>query len=649
MARVAGQPGELPAAETRRTRSLMLRLGLAAFFSSNVMVLSLLLYSGETPPDVRPMIERLALLLSAPVLVLLEPPFLAGLMRDLRRGRFSMDGLIGLGTGAAFLYSCWNVVAGREGVYFDTATMLLLLVTAGRLLEANARLEGKRALEGLVRSQPPEARVWREGNWRWVEVASVVPGERVQVAAGERIPVDGKVERGTAAVDQSMLTGESLPVERGPGSQVHAGTLCLDGTLELTVTAAVGDSLLQRMIRAVEEARAQPSRRERLADRAVAVFVPATLLLATTVTLYWWRRDPARAWLNGLSVLVVACPCALGIATPVVSARALGAAARNGVLVRSAEAMERLGELRTVALDKTGTVTSGRVTLRRLVGDDPRELLSKAAAAAAGSLHPVATAVTRAAEASGIRAGAARFARTVPGRGIEAQLEDGSKVWLGQPRWVAAEAGVPPVHWKVEGDSGVAWCAIEGRLLGGFVFEDPVTQEAIEAAAACRRMGLHLVLLSGDRSEAVAEAARRLGIREFAGGLLPEEKIQRLRALQARAAPVAMVGDGVNDAPALTAADVGIAVSGGADISREVAAVVLLASDLRALPRLVALARRARTVARQNLAWAFGYNSIGLALAAAGMLRPVWAALLMLASSTAVILNSLRVGRRWVD
>jgi heavy metal translocating P-type ATPase len=590
--------------------------------------------------------QGLALWLSVPVLVLLEPPFLAGLARDLRRRRFSLDGLIGIGAAAAFLYSGWSLAAGGEAVYFDTATMLLVLVTAGRLLEANARLEGKRALDGLMRSQPVEARVWREQAWRTVEASSVTAGERVQACAGERIPVDGAVQHGVAAVDQSVLTGESLPLERGPGSQVRAGSLCLDGTLEITAAAPAADSLLQRMIRAVEELRATPSRRERLADRAVAVFVPLTLLLAAAVTAYWSRRDPARAWLNGLSVLVVACPCALGIATPVVNVRALAAAARRGILIRSPEALERLAEVHTVALDKTGTVTCGQMEVTRVVADNQAQLLAHAASAAAGSLHPVALAVARAAEAAGVAPAPRQSARTLPGRGVEARLLDGSPVWLGQPRWVASRAGLSHQPAPDEGPGGVAWCATEGRLLGAFFFQDPVSQEALDAVAACRQLGLRLALLSGDRAPAVSEAARRLGVIEWAAELLPEEKVERIRASQAKGQLVAMVGDGINDALPLAAADVGIAVSSGTEVAREVAAVAFLEGDLRKLPQLVELARRARRVARQNLAWTFAYNSVGLALAAAGLLRPVWAALLMLVSSAVVIGNSMRVGRQ---
>jgi len=438
LATVAGQPGDAPGAETRRSRSLMLRLGLAAFFTADVMVLSLFLYSLEmpgvrvhTPASVLALMRGLALAFSVPVMVLLEPPFLKGLARDLRRGRFSLDSLIAIGAGAAFLHSAVAVLEGRATVYFDTATMLLLVVTAGRLLEANARLEGKRALEGLVRLQPPQARVWR-------------------------------------------------------------GEACL-----------------------------APSRMERLADRAAAAFVPLTMALAALVTVYWQSAGPGRAWLIGLSVLVVACPCATGIAASLANVLALGAAARSGVLIRSTEALERLVGVRTVALDQIA--------------------------------------------------------------------------------------------------------------------------EAAEVLAACRKLGLRLMLLSGDRTAAVEEAARRLDVADYAGELLPEDKVTRIRATQAQGQRVAMVGDGLNDALALAAADVGIAVSSGVEVTREVAQVAFLEGGVWKLPRLFELARRARRIAIQNLAWAFGYNAVALALASAGLLRPIWAALIMLASSVVVIANALRV------
>jgi Cu2+-exporting ATPase len=626
-----------PSAETRQSRALLLRVGLAAFFSADVMVLSLFLYSldrAQAEPAVLALIRGLLVCFSIPVFVILAPPFLAGLVRDLRRRRFSMDSLIALGAGTAFVYSCTS-----ETVYFDTATMLLLLVTVGRLLEANARVRGRRALRELIALQPPQARAFRDGGWQTVNAASVEPGQRVQIWAGERIPVDGHVLQGAAAIDQSMLTGEPLPVERSMGDTVRAGSLCLDSVLEIACTAATSESWLTRMVRAVEEAERLRSPLERLADRVAAAFVPLTVALAAVVVLFWWPHGHESAFLNGLSVLVVACPCALGIALPVVNVLALAAAARRGILVRSAEALERLAEIRTVALDKTGTVTRGQVEVKQLVladAADEQVLLAQAASAAAESLHPVAQAIVRLAQQRGVPLEPRRRVQVLPGRGLEAELDSGAQVLLGQPRWVEGRIGNVP-----EPPSGTAWCAADGRLLGAFLLDDPVSPEAVEAAAACRVLGLNLLLLSGDRTEAVARAASLLSISDYAGGLLPEEKAARVQAIE----HAAMVGDGINDAPALAAADVGIAVAGGTDVAREVAQVVFLQGGLSNLPPLIQLARRARRIGRQNLAWTFGYNSAGLTLAACGLLQPIWAALIMLASSVVVISNALRVQR----
>jgi heavy metal translocating P-type ATPase len=612
------------------------RIGLAGFFSANVMVLSLFLYSTESaPPVALALVRGLLLCFSIPVFAILAPPFLAGLVRDLRRRRFSMDSLIAVGAGSAFVYSCGSVfsAAGRE--YFDTATMVLLLVTIGRLLEANARVKGRRALMGLLELQPPQARVWRNG-WFMAEAGSVEAGERVQVWSGERIPVDGRIVSGSTSLDESMLTGEPLPAERGPGEPVRAASVCLNGLIE--IEAAGGTPLVARIVASVEEAQRLRSPLERATDRAAAAFVPFTLALAGAVTAWWWRSSTEKAWLSGLSVLVVACPCALGIAVPLVNVLALTRAARRGILVRSSEALERLASVHTIVFDKTGTVTRGQVEVKEVLpagGQDAPTLLEMAAAAAAHSVHPVARAIAQAARESGITPAPVHHVQDFPGLGVAAELEDGRRVLLGQPRWVAAQAepsGCAP-------ESGSVWCAVDGRVLGAVLLDDPVAPEAVEAVAACRRLGYELALLSGDRQQAAESAAIRLGIRDFAGGLLPEEKAAWIRERR----HVAMVGDGINDAPALAAAEIGIAVAGGTDVAREVAGVVLLEPGLDQLPELLELARRARRIARQNLAWTFAYNSTALALAAAGLLQPVWAAAVMLSSSALVIGNSLRL------
>jgi Cu2+-exporting ATPase len=641
----AAQPGER--VELRQSRGLLLRLGLAAFFSANVMLLSIFLYTGEAPPLAVKLVDSLLLVLSAPVFVLLAPPFLAGMARDLRRRRPSTDSLIAIGTAAALVYSAISVFRGSTAVYFDTATMVLMLVTAGKLLESNARLKGRRAVEELIVAQPTTVRVWRDGGWHEAAAAQVQRGETVRVLAGERIPVDGRIVHGAAAVDESMLTGEPLPAERETGGAVRAGTLCLNGVLEIEASGDSSQTLLARIIASVEEAQRLRSPLERLADKVAAAFVPAVIALAGIVALQ-------SAWLNGLAVLVVACPCAMGIAVPLANVLALAAAAREGVLVRSSEALERLALTDTIVFDKTGTLTRGEAEVKHVApvpGEDQRTLLAAAATAAADSLHPVARAVLRRAERDGVQPWPRRRVEVLPGRGVEVESEAGATFVLGQPRWIESRVGSVPEGWQAEMNArlnsahGVVWCAADGRLMGGLWLDDPVSDEARECVAACQRLGLRLHVLSGDGQVSVGRAAAALSIPSAEGGLLPEEKAGRIRAWRAAGQRVAMVGDGINDAPALAAAGVGIAVSNGTEVTREVAEIVFLESGLWRLPRLIQLARRTRRIARQNLGWAFGYNLIGVGLAAGGKLRPVLAAVLMLASSLLVTANSLRVGR----
>lgn len=647
--------------ETRQTRALILRLGLSGFFSANVMVLSLFLYSLESPgaaatapPAALALIRGLLMCFSFPVFAILAPPYLAGFVRDLHARRFSMESLIAMSTSAAFLYSCISVFEGSGREYFDTATMVLLLVTVGRYLEAGARVKGRRAILDLIGLQPPLARVLREGSWRMVDARSVAAGERVQVWSGERISADGRVVSGLASVDESMLTGEPVPVERGPGDTVRAGSLCLDSVLEISRTAEP-ESFLDRIARMVEQAQRVRSPLECLADRIAGILVPGTMALAAAVWLWWWPRSPETAWLSALSVLVVACPCALGIAMPLANVRALAEAARRGILVRSSEALERLASIRTIALDKTGTLTRGDIRVTRIVPapkETERTLIETAATAARGSTHPVAKAVARLAMERGLVGNAeAEDLEVLPGRGASAVLAGGKRVLLGQIQWIQEVAGPLPLELNKaleqnEEMGGLVLCAAGSRIRGAFVLEDPVLPEARKIVLECVELGCRVVLLSGDRESPVRRAAAEAGITEFHSGLLPEEKVQSIRAMQARGEKVLMVGDGINDAPALAAADAGLAVSNGTDVAREVAQVALLDGGLWKLPEILKLARRARRIALENLGWTFGYNMFALGLAATGHLRPVWAAALMLASSLLVISNSLRLSSR---
>jgi heavy metal translocating P-type ATPase len=530
--------------------------------------------------------------------------------------------------------------------------MVLLLVTAGRLLEAHARRRGRRAVRELMELSPTLARIRRAGAWVPVDAATVNAGDWIQVLAGERIPVDGMIQRGASAIDESMLTGEPVPAERAPGDRVSAGSLVVDGTIEVRCTQPVDSSMVARIVSSVEHALEHRSHIERLADRAAAVLVPATVALACLVTIAWWGRGAERAWMAGLSVLVVACPCALGIAVPLVNTMAIGAAARSGILVRSAAALERLAHIDIVAFDKTGTLTEGQLRVAGILPVPPldeRALLVLAAAAAEDSLHPVSRAIARYARAAGVTIPSRNKVTVLAGRGVEATLASGCRVTLGQPAWVERGVERIPEGWRVALDAaaaasnGVVYCAADGKLAGALLLEDSIAPDARAAVAACASLGLRTILLSGDRPAAVAHVAASLGIDDHEGGLSPEDKAARIQALQQNGHAVAMAGDGINDATALAAAQVGIAVAGGTDVAREVAEVVFLDTGLHRLAWLLELARRARRVAIRNLLWTAGYNAIALAAAAAGWLTPVLAAALMLVSSLFVIGSSLRL------
>jgi heavy metal translocating P-type ATPase len=658
MAAALGSATSPAAANVAVVRSLILRLGLAAFFASNVTVLSLFLYSLDAPGAQAPpahvlaMIRWLVFLFAIPAFGLLFPPYAATLARDARRLRFSMDSLIALGAGAAFLFSAASVIRRMNQIYFDTACMVLLLVTAGRLLEAHARRRGRRSVRELMELSPATARVRRDHVWAPVDASAVNAGDVVQVLAGERIPVDGTIERGASAIDESMLTGEPVPADRAPGDRVCAGSLVVDGTIELRCTQSVDFSMVARIVSSVEQALEHRSHIERLADRAAALFIPATVALACLVVIAWWGRGAEHAWMTGLSVLVVACPCALGIAVPLVNTIAIGAAARSGILVRSAEALEQLAHIDTVAFDKTGTLTEGKLRVAGLLPVAPldeRALLMLAAAAAEDSLHPVSRAIARHARAAGVTIPVRDKVTVLAGRGVEVTLVSGCRVTLGQPAWVERGVGRVPEDWRAQleaaaaASNGVVYCAADGKLAGALLLEDSIAPEARAAVGACSSLGLRTVLLSGDRPAAVAHVAALLGIDDYEGGLTPDDKAARIQAMQQNGHAVAMAGDGINDATALAAAEVGIAVAGGTDVAREVAEVVFLDAGLHRLAWLLHLARRARRVAIRNLLWTAGYNAIALLAASAGWLTPILAAALMLVSSLFVIGSSLRL------
>jgi len=644
------------------------RLGLAIFFTMNVMAFTMALWTTDVYPiegtgqagliaTFHGLFRHLVLLCAMPVLFLLGWPFWENAIAEVRRGVFSTDLLLGTGVAASFAYSTASVMRGVGPVYFEVGCVVLVMVTLGRWLEATGKLKASDALDRLARLMPDRVRRVKGGTEEEVDRSAITTGDMLRVLEGERIPADSRIFRGLAFVDEQVLTGESTPALRQPGDPVLGGTLNLDGDLLVEVTAAGPEGTLARLIELVRQARQAKGRYGRLADRVSAWFVPGVTVVAlVTFVTHGLSSGWERGLLQGLAVVLIACPCALGLATPLAVWTALGRAAGAQVLFRSGDALERLAEVRAVRFDKTGTLTTGTpavTTLACEAGADRDDIVLRATLLADASSHVLARAIVRSLgrPAAGL-AGTSTDSRACAGRGIVANVEIGGSAtltFLGSRRLLEENGqGVGPVldeaaRLSEAAGRSIAWIGWSGSARGLFTFEERLRPSAHAAIERCRCLGLDLGVLTGDHAARGAALARELGV-PVAAGLLPEAKVAAIGAARARFGPVAMVGDGVNDAPALASSDVGVALGCGSDLSRESAAICLLGDDLDRLPWAVALARRTRGVIRGNLAWAFGYNSLGVACAAVGWLNPALAAFLMVASSAFVIVNSLRLG-----
>jgi heavy metal translocating P-type ATPase len=644
------------------------RLGLAIFFTMNVMAFTMALWTTDVYPiegtgqagliaTFHGLFRHVVLLCAMPVLFLLGWPFWENAVAEVRRGVFSTDLLLGTGVAASFAYSTVSVMRGAGPVYFEVGCVVLVMVTLGRWLEATGKLKASDALDRLSRLMPQRVRRGRDGMEEELDRSAIVAGDMLRVLEGERIPADSRIYRGQAFVDEQVLTGESTPALRQAGDAVLGGTLNLDGDLLVEVTSAGPEGTLARLIELVRQAREAKGRYGRLADRISAWFVPGVTVVAlVTFVAHGLWSGWERGLLQALAVVLIACPCALGLATPLAVWSALGRAAGAQVLFRSGDALERLSEVRAVRFDKTGTLTTGTpavTTLTCEAGADRDEVILRAALLAQASSHVLARAIVRSlGRAAAGLAGTATDTRTCAGRGIMARVEIGSSApltFLGSRRLLEENGlGVRPVLDEAARLSEAAGRSIAligwgGSAQGLFTFEERLRPSARAAIARCRGLGLDVGVLTGDHAARGAALASELGI-TVAAELLPEAKVAAIAHARACFGPVAMVGDGVNDAPALASSDVGVALGCGSDLSRESAAVCLLGDDLDRLPWAIALARQTRGVIRANLAWAFGYNSLGVACAAVGWLNPALAAFLMVASSAFVIVNSLRLG-----
>jgi Cu+-exporting ATPase len=592
------------------------------------------------------------LALASTIQVVFGARFYRGAWGALRGGGASMDTLVALGTGAAYALSLADLITGTGETYFEAAAAVIGLVRLGQWLEARARFQAGAAIRALAALRPASARVQRpDGQEKDIPLAELRAGDRLVLRPGERIAADAVVREGEGSADESLLTGESIPVEKRPGSRLIGGALNGEARLLADVTATGAETQLARMVRLVEGAQADKPPVQRLVDRVSAVFVPAVIGLALLTLAFWWLHGVglAGAVIPAVAVLVIACPCALGLATPAAIMVGTGAAARAGILIRDAAVLEAAGKLRTVVFDKTGTLTQGApalVACNPAPDTDAATLLRLAAALQAGSEHPLARAVLAAATppvppATGIRA--------LPGRGVEG-LQDGTRLLLGNARLLQEHgidiAPLADVASALARDGRtISYVAQGDRLRGLLGFGDALRPGGREAVAALRARGLQVVLLSGDSAAAVAAAAASLGIDDARGEALPADKLAAITALRA-AGPVAMVGDGVNDAAALAAADLGIAIAGGTDVAAAVAGIVLMRAEPLLVPAALDIAARTARRIRQGLFWAFAYNLVGLPLAACGVLSPLLAGTAMAFSSVSVVANALLL-RRW--
>lgn len=598
------------------------------------------------------------LALALPVQAIAGARFYRGAWNVLRAGSSNMDVLVVMGTSAAFGYSLYLLAtlgdAAAGQLYFEAAAVIITLVLFGKVLEARAKRGTTAAIRALMNLRPDVARIKRGGEVVEVPVDQVREGDIVLVRPGEKIPVDGEVEDGASAVDESLLTGESLPVEKMIGDGVTGGAINGTGFLTIRATRIGEDSTLARIIKLVENAQSGKAPVQRLVDKVAAVFVPVVIVIALITFAGWMISGGTfeQSLIAAVSVLVIACPCALGLATPTAIVTGTGAAARAGILIKDVEALERAHRVDTVIFDKTGTLTIGQpaVTGIHVITGDEREALSLAGSVQEGSEHPLAKAFVTMADERGVETHGVSDFQSVTGFGV-AGVVQGRAVLLGNHDFMArhdiATAGqsAKADGWEADAKT-VIWMAVDGVLTAQFALSDPVRDEAVPAVSALHRLGITAHLLSGDAQKVADAVAKTVGIDHARGGVKPDDKAAAVGALHQDNHVVAMVGDGINDAPALAAADVGVAMGTGTDVAMETAAITLMRPDPRLVAGALGISRATWRKIQQNLFWAFFYNVIGIPLAALGYLSPAMAGAAMALSSVSVVSNALLL-RRW--
>ncbi|MDX2114605.1 MAG: heavy metal translocating P-type ATPase [Planctomycetota bacterium] len=670
--------GSPTALESARARRLRVKLFVGAVLTLPVFVMAMS-HGTIDAPEGR-WSNWVQMLLATPVVFWCGSGFFRSSLAALRHGSATMDSLVALGAGAAWGYSAaatiWpgyfagGVAHAASGahhagagapVYFEAAAVIIVLILLGRLLEARATGRATAAIGRLVELQPRMARVVGAGGERDVPVERVGVGDVVIVRPGERVPIDGRVEGGGSAVDESMLTGESVPVHKAADAEVFAGTINTNGSLRIVATRVGASTTLQQIVRLVREAQGSKAPIARLADRVSGVFVPVVLALAALTFGVWWTLAPgderlSMALATSVSVLIIACPCALGLATPTAIMVGTGRGAERGILIRSGASLEGAHKVTAVVLDKTGTITQGRPEVTDVIaeaGVSEAEVLRVAAGAERHSEHPLGAAIVRAAAARGLMPAEAEGFRAVVGRGVEARVE-GRAVLVGSAglmmeRGVAVALGADVRRLEEQGCTAML-TAVDGRVVGLVGVRDPVKPTSREAVERLRGLGLRVIMLTGDNSRTARSIAAQVGIYEVEAEVMPAGKVETVAGLQSEGHVVAMVGDGINDAPALVLADVGMAVGGGTDVAVESADMTLMRGDLRAVAEAIELSRATMRTIRQNLFWAFAYNTASVPLAAGALypltgwlLSPMVASAAMALSSVSVVMNSLRL------
>jgi heavy metal translocating P-type ATPase len=647
---IVGEDGESGTASM-----FLIRVGISAFLSMNVMLFSWVFYAEQwhgwgIEPEVVPYVGMFLFVISTPVILLLGFPFLRNGIRELMSRHLSMDSLIAIGTLAAYGYSTYEVFTGGDDVYFDTATMIIVLVTFGRYLEATAKVRSTNAIRLLLDMVPDRVRVIRNGSEEIVGAAGVKVGTYVRVLPGEYIPLDGVIEYGETSINEAILTGESVPRSKSHGDEVFAGTVNIDGAVTIRTTVESEETVHARIVRLMEEAQQTRSPLQKMVDRIAGIFIPLVIGAAgVTFTVWFFIASFDIALMYALAVLVVACPCALGIGSPIAAAVAIGRAAANGILVKSAGVVERVGKTEVAVFDKTGTLTTGAFSVLFVEAEgDPETFIRRVTAIERDSNHPLSLGIIAYARNLNYEPFESKRVTTIPGQGLKGEvlMEGGwREVYVGSRRFLENSGITIPESFRESSErmATMVYGAWDGRVRGVFGLQDSIHTTAVEAIRKLHDDSIGTVLLTGDRAEIAHAVARQLGIDTVHAQLLPRDKIDHINEIKASGKKVMMVGDGINDAPSLAAADTGVTLASATDIAKENADVTILGPHLEKISWLVSLSNKTRRIIRWNLVWAFGYNTIAIFFAMFGYLQPIIAAFAMIISSLLVIGNSMRL------